>query len=381
MRVKLINSDIDIKKLFKKIDCSKAGISIMKDKTKIYLFYIKNLKTPAANILKQDALSINAELAVSKDTITCKPQTVDAVLIANLKQLKLLAKKEKSQPFGLKMLSKEIEKFLKEKEYDIKIMGVLNANEDSFYKESRFSKENAKEKILSMIEEGANIIDIGGVSSRPGSEYPGEEEEFRRVKPIIDIVYENSLYQKALFSLDSYSPKSLLYALERGFKIVNDITALSNDEVAKIAASYKAKTILMHMKGTPKDMQKNPFYEDVISEVEDFFKERIEKALNFGIEDIVLDVGIGFGKRLEDNIMLLKHLKHFKKFGFELLIGASRKSMIDKIYPSKVEERLPATLILHQIAIQNGASIIRVHDVKEHKQAVEVYKAIKKALI
>ncbi len=260
-------------------------------------------------------------------------------------------------------------------------MGVLNANEDSFYEGSRFSKENAKEKILSMIEEGADIIDIGGVSSRPGSEYPGEEEEFKRVKPIIDIVYENSLYQKALFSLDSYSPKSLVYALDRGFKIVNDITALSNDEVAKIAASYKAKTILMHMKGTPKDMQKNPFYEDVIIEVEEFFQKRIEKALSFGIDDIVLDVGIGFGKRLEDNIMLLKHLKHFKKFGFELLIGASRKSMIDKIYPSKVEERLPATLILHQIAIQNGASIIRVHDVKEHKQAIEVYKAIKEALI
>ncbi len=381
MKVKLINSDIDIKRLFKKIDCSKAGISIMKDKTKIYLFYIKNLKTPAANILKQDALSINAELAVSKDTITCRPKSVDAVLIANLKQLKLLAKKEKSQPFELKNLSKEIEKFLKEKEYKIKIMGVLNANEDSFYEGSRFSKENAKEKILSMIEEGADIIDIGGVSSRPGSEYPGEEEEFRRVKPIIDIVYENSLYQKALFSLDSYSPKSLVYALDRGFKIVNDITALSNDEVAKIAASYRAKTILMHMRGTPKDMQKNPFYEDVIIEVEEFFQKRIEKALSFGIDDIVLDVGIGFGKRLEDNIMLLKHLKHFKKFGFELLIGASRKSMIDKIYPSKVEERLPATLILHQIAIQNGASIIRVHDVKEHKQAIEVYKAIKEALI
>ncbi len=381
MKVKLINSDINIKKLFKKIDCSKAGISIMKDKTKIYLFYIKNLKTPAANILKQDALSINAELAVSKDTITCRPKSVDAVLIANLKQLKLLAKKEKSQPFELKNLSKEIEKFLKEKEYKIKIMGVLNANEDSFYEGSGFSKENAKEKILSMIEEGADIIDIGGVSSRPGSEYPGEEEEFRRVKPIIDIVYENSLYQKALFSLDSYSPKSLVYALDRGFKIVNDITALSNDEVAKIAASYRAKTILMHMRGTPKDMQKNPFYEDVIIEVEEFFQKRIEKALSFGIDDIVLDVGIGFGKRLEDNIMLLKHLKHFKKFGFELLIGASRKSMIDKIYPSKVEERLPATLILHQIAIQNGASIIRVHDVKEHKQAIEVYKAIKEALI
>ncbi len=381
MKIKLINPDIDIKALFEKIECSKEGIKIMQQKTKTYLIYIKNIKTPAANILKQDALSIGADLAVSKDTILCAKKEIDAILIANEKELRLLAKKEKAQPFGLKKLSKEIEDFLKKREFKPKIMGVLNANEDSFYKESRFSKTNAKERILSMIQEGADIIDIGGVSSRPGSEYPGEEEEFRRVQPIIDIIYSESLYEKATFSLDSYSPKSILYALERGFKIINDITALSNDEVAKIASKYKAKVVLMHMKGTPKDMQKNPFYEDVIEEVDSFFKERIKKALDFGIEDIILDVGIGFGKRLKDNLLLIKHLSHFKKFGYELLIGASRKSMIDKISPSPVDQRLPGTLILHQMALQNGASILRVHDVKEHKQALLVYEALKNTLV
>ena len=131
----------------------------------------------------------------------------------------------------------------------------------------------------------------------------------------------------------------------------------------------------------PKDMQNNPFYEDVIQEVEEFFEKRIEKALRFGIEDIILDTGIGFGKRLEDNLMLIKHQKHFLKFGYELLVGASRKSMIDKIHPSSVEERLPGTLAIHLKAVQNGASIIRVHDVKEHLQAFKVWHAIENTTI
>jgi dihydropteroate synthase len=260
-------------------------------------------------------------------------------------------------------------------------MGVINANDDSFFEGSRFKGRRAVKEIETMIDNGANIIDIGGVSSRPGSEAVSEEEELKRVKPVIDEVYASKLYEKALFSLDSYSPKCLEYALDRGFKIVNDITALSNDEVSKVASKYNAKVVLMHMKGTPKDMQKNPFYEDVIEEVESFFKERIKKALDFGIEDIILDVGIGFGKRLKDNLLLIKHLSHFKKFGYELLIGASRKSMIDKISPSPVDQRLPGTLVLHQMALQNGASILRVHDVKEHKQALLVYEALKNTLV
>ena len=381
MKITLIDPKIDTKRLFEKIECSKAGYEIMKEKTETLLFFIKDLKTPAANILKQDALSIGADLAVSKDTIMCKKERVDAVLIANEKELKLLIQKEKAQPFGLKELSKELEKFLKPQKYPLKIMGVLNANEDSFYEKSRFLPQNAKDRIEKMIQEGADIIDIGGVSSRPGSEYPGEEEEFRRIKPVVDAVYENDLYKKAIFSLDSYSPKCLTYALERGFKIVNDITALQNDEVAKIAASFNATVVLMHMKGTPKTMQKDPFYEDVIEEVDNFFTQRIEKALKFGIKDIILDVGIGFGKRLEDNLLLIKHLRHFTKFGYRLLIGASRKSMIDKIHPSPTKERLPGTLAIHQKALDNGASVLRVHDVKEHRQMIDIYEAIKKTLI
>jgi len=374
--IKLLNNKDDFLKIAKKIGVSPSGAKIIEQKSKLFYFYIKNLKTPGCNILKQDLLSIGGELAVERDVITCKNEFSDALMIVNKKQLKLIIKKMKSQPFGLNALASELKSFLNEKdEFAPKIMGIINANDDSFYSGSRFVGSDAIVAIEKMIEDGASIIDIGGVSSRPGSSYVGEEVEFERVSPIIDEVYKSGLYERALFSLDSFSPKCLDYALNRGFKIVNDITALESDEVAKVASKYGATVVLMHKKGSTKDMQKNPFYEDVIFEVSEFFQKRIERALSFGIEDIILDVGIGFGKRLEDNLVLIRELGHFKKFGYPLLVGASRKSMIDMIVKSPVEDRLAGTLALHQEALENGADILRVHDVREHFQMVEVFKS------
>jgi len=375
--VKRLDNRSDFVKLCKKIGVSDGGVPILKDKSELYFFYISSLKTPACNILKQDLLSVGGDLAVSKDSVTCQKQTSDALMIVNKKQLKSIIKKMQAQPFGLKGIANSLKEFLVEKELEPKIMGIVNANDDSFYKDSRFSGTRAIKKIELMIEEGADIIDIGGVSSRPGSEYVGEDTEFFRVAPIIDEVYKSSLFKRAVFSLDSFSPKCLEYALDRGFEIVNDITALEDDKVAKVASKYDASVVLMHKKGTTKDMQDNPYYHDTLLEVDEFFKNRIEKAKSFGIKNLILDVGIGFGKRLEDNLTLIKNLEHFKKYGYELLVGASRKSMIDMIIPSKVEDRLPGTLAIHQESLRAGASIIRVHDVKEHKQMLEVFKAIR----
>lgn len=259
-----------------------------------------------------------------------------------------------------------------------RIMGVVNANEDSFFQGSRFEGSSAINKIEQMITDGASIIDIGGVSSKPGSISVSKEEELSRVKPIIDLIYEQKLFEKIDFSLDSYEPFVLKYALDRGFSIVNDITGLSNDEVCKLSASYNATVVIMHMQNNPTNMQDNPSYKNIIQEVDIFFKERIEKAKFFGIKDIILDVGIGFGKNLEHNLKLLKELAYFKHFNCELLIGASRKSMIDMITPSLVEDRLPGTLAIHLESLNNGASIIRCHDVKEHYQAIKVLETIKR---
>lgn len=381
MNIYKLQEQEEIKKILQKINVTKEGMKILEDKAKCNLLYIKDLKTPAANILKQDALSIGADLAVSSDTITCKKDFTDALLIANDAQLKRLCKKELAQPFGLKAVAKKIEEFLSTQKFPVRLMGVLNANEDSFFSKSRFEAKNALLRISQMIEDGADIIDIGGVSSRPGSLGVSDEEELQRVKPIIDVIYEHKLYEKVAFSLDSYSPLCLEYALQRGFSIVNDITALANDEVAKVAAKYEATVVLMHMQKSPQDMQTNPEYEDLLGEMDSFFEQRIQEAKDFGIEKIILDVGIGFGKNLEHNLVLLKYHKHFEHFGYELLVGASRKSMIDKIVPATIEQRLPGTLAIHLKAIENGATIIRAHDVKEHYQAMKVLEKINEATV
>lgn len=366
----------DAKKYIESLNADKGGVSIMSKKTKIYTLAIKNLHVGAANILKQDALSIGAELAVPEGVIIAKDKYVDALLIASQKHLEILSRKELAQPFGLKNLAKELKKFIDNKHFPRKIMGILNANEDSFYSNSRFQNKEAQERIEKMIEDGANIIDLGGVSSRPGSVYVGEDEEFRRLKSTIDLIYSKKYFEKVDFSLDSFSPKNIEYALNNGFKIVNDITGLQNDEVCKLISTYKAQAVIMHMQNNQTNMQDNPSYENVILEIDDFFQERVKKARSFGIEDIVLDIGIGFGKNLEHNLLLLKNLEHFKHFGLELLVGASRKSMIGHIIPSQPQDRLAGTLTIHLESLRNGANIIRCHDVKEHIQALKVFEAI-----
>lgn len=381
MKIYKLDSSTCKEKLFDKIGTTSAGVQILSSKANLNLIYIKDIKSPAANILKQDALSIGADLAVSRDTVTCKDEFNDAVLIANDAQLKTLSKKELAQPFGLKKFAQEIKEFLPKQRAEVRVMGVLNANEDSFFQGSRFNGAEALLHVKQMIKDGANIIDLGGVSSRPGSVGVSEVEELSRIKPIIDLIYEAKLYEKAQFSIDSYSPLCVEYALKHGFSIVNDITALENDEVAKLVAKHGATVVLMHKLGSTKDMQNNPEYENIILDVDEFFQERIKKAKSFGINKIVLDVGIGFGKTLEHNLLLVKHHAHFLHFGYELLIGASRKSMINMISKSEVQDRLPGTLVVHLKAVQEGASIVRVHDVKEHIQALKVQKSINEALI
>jgi len=370
-----INSN-DTKELFEKIGCDTTGSLIMSKKTNLNLLYIKDIHVGAANILKQDALSIGADFAVPMGTIIAREKYVDGVLIGSDKHFEILSKKELAQPFGLKQLAKDLSSFTNTKKFKTKIMGIINANDDSFYQDSRFTGSNAILKIEQMISDGANIIDIGGVSSRPGSQTVSVDEELSRIKPICDEIKDKKLYKTVDFSIDSYEPQVIEYALKSGFKIVNDITGLFNDEVARLTSKYDATVVIMHMQGTPKDMQEDPTYDDVMCEVDSFFKERIEKAKSFGIKDIILDVGIGFGKTLEHNLTLLKNMEHFRHFGYEVLIGASRKSLIDKIVPSATCDRLAGTLAIHLNSIKKGASIVRVHDVKEHYQAIKLEESI-----
>ncbi len=377
MKIKQISDDIKIKNLLDKINVDKGGISILTKKQHQVLIFIEDLHVGGANILKQDAIGVGADVAVPKGTIIAEKPFVDAVLIGSKRSLEKLSQKLKAQPFGLKEVGTYIQQSLHVKETKPKIMGIINANDDSFYAQSRFLGKEAVVVVEQMITDGADIIDIGGVSSRPGSLKVDPKEELKRIKPIVDILYEQKIYNKVELSIDSYTPEVISYVLERGFGIVNDITGFEDDAVCELCGDYGAKAVIMHMQGTPQTMQKDPLYDDVVDEVHSYLETQAQKVKSFGVKEIILDIGIGFGKTLQHNIALIQHLRHFQTLGYPLLVGASRKSMIDMISPSDVSKRIAGTLSIHLRAIEEGADILRVHDVFEHKQALEVWEALR----
>ncbi len=375
--IQKLSSDTKISEVLKKIGVDATGAKILQKKSKINYFFIPSLNIRAANILKQDALSLGADLAVSKGVAAMSVEASDALLMCTDSELEKLIKKESIQPFGLKKISEALRGFALSPKSEPKIMGVLNINEDSFFKSSRIDSTVFVDRFCAMCEDGAEIIDIGAVSSRPGSEYPGVDEEMKRLEPILSLIARHGLDKKALISVDTYEPKVARAALAAGCKIINDITGLSSGELAIAVAEYDATLVIMHMRGTPRDMQTMTEYKNIFFELDEYFEERIGVAHSFGIKNVILDPGIGFSKLLEHNLALIKHLGHFAAHGKELLVGASRKSMINAISPSAPEERLAGTLALHQKALDEGASIIRCHDVKEHAQMLKVWKALK----
>ena len=379
MYIYKLGSIIDKKAALKSLGVESGGVEIMAKKMELLYFFIKDLKTPAANILKQDALSIGADLAVPGGVILCEKPMYDCILIGTRKHMEVLAKKELAQPFGLKEVAKALKIFINIKAYPRQIMAIINANDDSFFEGSRFVADDAVVQIKNLIKDGADIIDIGAVSSRPNAKLVSADEELSHMKPICDTIASEKLHKKATFSVDSCTPSVIKYALKSGFTLINDITGGADESIIRLAVNYDAKLCIMHMKGTPQTMQKNPSYDDVMVEISEFFEERIAKCEALGMErkNIILDVGIGFGKTLEHNITLIKNMAHFQVFGCEVLVGASRKSMIDNIIATRVEERLAGTLAIHLKAVENGASIVRCHDVKEHVQALAVADRLK----
>ncbi|EOG9272940.1 dihydropteroate synthase [Campylobacter coli] len=362
-----INPNTDFNLLCSFINPHKMGQKIMSEKTQIHFILIKDIATPAANILKQDALRVGAELITHKEVITAKITYSNALLMATKEQIQKLINKEKLQDFGLKNLARFLENgFSKPKQAEL--MAVINVNEDSFNADSRVSYKDFEERLNEILALNPEYIDIGAVSSRPKSVYCGKEEEFRRLKNVLDLIYDKNYYEKAIFSLDSFDEYCLEYALNKGFKFINDISSLRNLNLAKLASKYNAKYCLMHMQNVPLTMQDDPRYDDLLDEMSSFFKEKLEILDTLGVKESILDVGIGFGKSAEHNMILIKHLEHFLQFKKPLLIGASRKSVINAYYESEVKDRLAGTLYLHLKAFENGASIIRVHDLYEHKQ-------------
>ena len=264
-----------------------------------------------------------------------------------------------------------------------KIMGILNVTPDSFYDGGKYSSvDRAVVRGLEMAEEGASIIDIGGESTRPGAEPVPLETEMKRVLPVIQEIRNNN--EDVFISIDTYKSEIAKAAIEVGADMVNDISGLSFDpEMIDTVVGYKVPVVVMHIKGTPRDMQKNPFYFDVIDEISRFLQSKKTLLLERGIppDHIILDPGIGFGKRLEDNIEIFKNIGLFKNLGSPLLVGHSRKSMIGMILGGiPPEERLEGTLALTAYLFMKGVELVRVHDVRENFRVIKTLEGLKSKL-
>jgi dihydropteroate synthase len=259
-------------------------------------------------------------------------------------------------------------------------MGILNITPDSFsdggkYFDVKLNTDKILQDALKMEKDGADFIDIGGESTRPGSEKVSKEEELNRVIPVIELIRKNS---DIPVSIDTYKSEVAEEALKIGADIVNDISGFRFDnKMPEVTAKYKATCIIMHIKGTPKDMQVNPEYENVVDEVYNYLSESISIANKAGVNQIITDVGIGFGKNLQNNIDLIKNLAVFKKLGYPIMLGVSRKRFIDNISQTPVKERLEGTIAANVSGIINGANIIRVHDVKENRKAALIADKLK----
>jgi dihydropteroate synthase len=254
-------------------------------------------------------------------------------------------------------------------------MGVLNITPDSFSDGGKFYEtDRAIEHGLQLAEQGADILDIGGESTRPGSSRISPDEELKRVIPVIQGIRRHS---NIILSIDTYKAEVARQAIDMGAQIVNDISALRFDpEMTDVIHRKNASVILMHMKGRPETMQVDPHYDDVVGEVNSFLKERAGYAGQAGIRQILLDPGIGFGKRFDDNIELIRSLRKLTAIGFPLAIGLSRKAFIGTILNLPVDQRLEGTIAATVLAIVNGARLVRVHDVKEVRQAVSVCEVV-----
>ncbi len=258
------------------------------------------------------------------------------------------------------------------------VMGILNVTPDSFYDHGAFfSPDRALDHALAMIDEGADIIDVGGESTRPFSEPTPLAEELARILPVIEAVRKHS---DVPLSVDTYKAAVARAAIDAGADIINDISSLSFDpDMAGVVAASGVPVVLMHIKGTPRDMQKDPVYEDVVGEIREFFVERIAFARSAGIdeEDIVIDPGIGFGKRVQDNLAIIRELGRLKELGQPLLMGTSMKSFIGRIAgTAALEDRAEGTLASVAMSVWNGADIVRVHDVLRTRRVVTFMEAL-----
>ncbi|RIV72172.1 dihydropteroate synthase [Flagellimonas aequoris] len=258
-----------------------------------------------------------------------------------------------------------------------KVMGILNLTPDSFFDGGSYKDESSiLNRVETMLNDGATFVDMGAYSSRPGAEHVPEEEELKRMIPIVDLILKH--FPGTLISIDTFRSKVAEKSIVHGAAIINDISAGNLDpEMFATVAKHQVPYIMMHMKGTPQSMQKEAVYEDLIKDLRYYFSEKIAQTTQLKINNVIIDPGFGFAKTTEQNYTLLNHLDLFQTFGLPILIGLSRKSMVYKILGTTPQEALNGTTALHTVALLKGANIIRAHDVKEAVECVKLVEALK----
>ncbi len=386
---------------FGRIGATPPGKVIMSNKVFPVALKIKNINPVAADILKQEMLSRMGDVVTSRDTLTKSEEATDVIIIGTEKAITSLAEKIKMQQFGLPELSDNITSFLaylKEsktrkslnitgKEFDLSkegalIMGILNVTPDSFYDGGKYYlKEDAIKRAEMIAAEGAQIIDIGGMSSRPGSKPVPPEEEIKRIIPLVEYIKKNL---DILVSVDTCRSYTAARAIETGADIINDISGMTFDEgIFDVVKGSHASIVIMHMQGTPETMQVDPKYSDVVEEIYDFLFAQAQKAIEKGIDKsrIIIDPGIGFGKKLEHNLEIIAKLSDLANMGFPVLLGTSRKSFIGMVLDdAPADDRLEGSIISAIYGFLNGAEILRVHDVSQTLKALKVAKSIRDRL-
>lgn len=394
MKIINIKNGEEAAAVLNKIGVDSYGVGAMASKTMHINILLENQPCKVANILKQEMLSLGGDAAVARGSVACSIPSTDVLIMGTLKQVSALALKIKNQPFGLDIIARNIQNVMKNAGLDkfvwktsrrkltlgekTMIMGILNVTPDSFSDGGVFyATEKAIEHGLRMAAEGADIIDVGGESTRPGSSSVPVNVELKRVIPVIQSLAKKI---KIPLSIDTKKARVAKEAVEAGAEIVNDISALSGDKkMPETIARIGAAVVLMHMRGIPAHMQKgNLVYDNLMGEIADCLKKRIDKALKAGIREdsIAVDPGIGFGKSAVDNYTIIRKLDELKALGMPVMIGTSRKSFIGKVTGDEPGLRTEGTAATVAVAIMNGCHIVRVHDVAAMKKVASVADAI-----
>jgi dihydropteroate synthase len=399
MRIFRFSCQDEVEKNMHDIGVDPYGVKIMLPKASTLLIRLSGISNIAANILKQEMLSLGGDAAIARGALTGKIRKTDILIIGQLTQLKSLADKLKLQPFGLQKLGVELDENIKNYTIDnfilsfrkgflnlgkkTRIMGIINLTPDSFSGDGLYSikcKDHLKlvlSKAKKMVVDGADIIDVGGQSSRPGAKNVSVKEELQRTLPAIRLLAKNI---KVPISIDTTKPQVAQAALDAGAQMVNDISGLRDKRMIKMAAKYQAAVVIMHMLGRPVNMQKIISYRSLIDDIALYLKNAVCSAQSSGIkpDKIIIDPGIGFGKSAQHNLEIIKRLSDFKVLGKPLLIGPSRKSFIGRVLGAGQPERFIGSLATCVMAAQHGANILRVHDVKEVSQSLKMVDAVKK---